>query len=37
VILDNLQRQDPSAVETIKACVIDSAPVASPDPQVESV
>ncbi|GJN39423.1 hypothetical protein PR202_gb28541 [Eleusine coracana subsp. coracana] len=34
VILDNLQMQDPSAVEKIKACVIDSAPVAAPDPQV---
>jgi hypothetical protein len=36
VILDNLQKQDPSAVDNIKACVVDSAPVASPDPQVES-
>lgn len=34
VILENLQRQDPSAVEKIKACVVDSAPVAAPDPQV---
>lgn len=34
VILDNLQRQDPSAIEKIKACVVDSAPVAAPDPQV---
>ncbi|WVZ78366.1 hypothetical protein U9M48_026090 [Paspalum notatum var. saurae] len=34
VILENLQLQDPSAVEKIKACVVDSAPVAAPDPQV---
>jgi hypothetical protein len=34
VILENLQQQDPSAVEKIKACVVDSAPVAAPDPQV---
>ncbi|OEL26145.1 hypothetical protein BAE44_0012835 [Dichanthelium oligosanthes] len=34
VILENLQRQDASAVEKIKACVVDSAPVAAPDPQV---
>ncbi|TVU07514.1 hypothetical protein EJB05_40870 [Eragrostis curvula] len=34
VILDNLQRKDPSAMEKIKACVVDSAPVAAPDPQV---
>jgi len=35
VILENLQRQDASAVEKIKACVVDSAPVAAPDPQVQ--
>jgi len=34
VILENLQRQDASAVEKIKACIVDSAPVAAPDPQV---
>jgi len=34
VILENLQQQDPSAVDRIKACVVDSAPVAAPDPQV---
>ncbi|KAL6603365.1 hypothetical protein ACP70R_043726 [Stipagrostis hirtigluma subsp. patula] len=34
VILENLQRQDPSAMEKIKACIVDSAPVAAPDPQV---
>lgn len=34
VILENLQQQDPSAVDKIKACVVDSAPVAAPDPQV---
>ncbi|CAM0953310.1 unnamed protein product [Alopecurus aequalis] len=34
VILENLQRQDPSAVQKIKGSIIDSAPVAVPDPQV---
>ncbi|KAG2608713.1 transmembrane protein 53-like [Panicum virgatum] len=34
VILENLQRRDASAVEKIKACIVDSAPVAAPDPQV---
>ncbi|KAF7105500.1 hypothetical protein CFC21_106307 [Triticum aestivum] len=34
VILENLQRQDPSAVEKIKGSIIDSAPVAVPDSQV---
>lgn len=34
VILENLQQHDPSAVDKIKACVVDSAPVAAPDPQV---
>uniref|UniRef100_J3MHV9 Uncharacterized protein n=2 Tax=Oryza brachyantha TaxID=4533 RepID=J3MHV9_ORYBR len=34
VILENLQRQDPSAVDKIKGCVVDSAPVAVPDSQV---
>ncbi|XP_066375477.1 uncharacterized protein [Miscanthus floridulus] len=34
VILENLHQQDPSAVDKIKACVVDSAPVAAPDPQV---
>ncbi|KAM3298544.1 hypothetical protein ACQJBY_040158 [Aegilops geniculata] len=34
VILENLQRHDPSAVEKIKGSVIDSAPVAVPDSQV---
>jgi len=34
VILENLQRQDPSAVEKIKGSIVDSAPVAVPDSQV---
>jgi len=33
VILENLQQRDASAVEKIKACIVDSAPVAAPDPQ----
>ncbi|XP_047094547.1 transmembrane protein 53-like [Lolium rigidum] len=34
VILENLQRQDPSALQKIKGSIIDSAPVAVPDSQV---
>ncbi|KAM0851895.1 hypothetical protein ACQ4PT_052113 [Festuca glaucescens] len=34
VILENLQRQDPSAVHKIKGSIVDSAPVAVPDSQV---
>ncbi|CAI9097105.1 OLC1v1033427C1 [Oldenlandia corymbosa var. corymbosa] len=34
VILENLQRSDPSLMGRIKGCVVDSAPVAAPDPQV---
>ncbi|CAL1374914.1 unnamed protein product [Linum trigynum] len=34
VILEKFREQDPSLVERIKACVVDSAPVAAPDPQV---
>lgn len=34
IILENLERQDPSAMEKIKGCVVDSAPVAVPDSQV---
>ncbi|KAJ8769943.1 hypothetical protein K2173_009025 [Erythroxylum novogranatense] len=34
VILEKLQQQDPSLVGSIKGCIVDSAPVAAPDPQV---
>ncbi|KAK1305273.1 hypothetical protein QJS10_CPB11g02328 [Acorus calamus] len=34
VILEKFQKQDPSLMGKIKGCVIDSAPVAAPDPQV---
>ncbi|CAA6673395.1 unnamed protein product [Spirodela intermedia] len=34
VILENFQKQDPSLMDKIKCCVVDSAPVAAPDPQV---
>ncbi|KAL8138039.1 hypothetical protein V2J09_004040 [Rumex salicifolius] len=34
VILDNIQKQDPSLTVRIKGCIVDSAPVAAPDPQV---
>jgi hypothetical protein len=37
VILENLQRQDPSAVHKIKGSIVDSAPVAVPDSQVKTV
>lgn len=34
VILEKFQSQDPSLMSRIKGCIVDSAPVASPDPQV---
>lgn len=33
-ILEQLQKQDPSLVGRIRGCIVDSAPVAAPDPQV---
>ncbi|XP_050232624.1 uncharacterized protein LOC126681200 [Mercurialis annua] len=33
-ILEKFQQQDPSLVGRIKGCIVDSAPVAAPDPQV---
>ena len=34
VILENFHKQDPSLPGKIKCCIVDSAPVAAPDPQV---
>ncbi|KAK9691443.1 hypothetical protein RND81_09G196900 [Saponaria officinalis] len=34
VMLEKFQKQDPSLVGRIKGCIVDSAPVAAPDPQV---
>ncbi|PKA54971.1 hypothetical protein AXF42_Ash003607 [Apostasia shenzhenica] len=34
VILEKFQKQYPSAMRKIKGCIVDSAPVAAPDPQV---
>ncbi|XP_078445829.1 alpha/beta-Hydrolases superfamily protein [Wolffia australiana] len=34
VILENFLKQDPSMADKIKCCIVDSAPVAAPDPQV---
>ncbi|KAK6931766.1 Protein of unknown function DUF829, TMEM53 [Dillenia turbinata] len=34
VILEKFQKQDPSLMSNIRGCIVDSAPVASPDPQV---
>ncbi|KAL2939023.1 Transmembrane protein 53 [Bienertia sinuspersici] len=34
VVLEKFQKQDPSLGGRIKGCIVDSAPVASPDPQV---
>ncbi|KAJ4974289.1 hypothetical protein NE237_007463 [Protea cynaroides] len=34
VILENLKKQDPTLMGNIRACIVDSAPVATPDPQV---
>ena len=36
VILEKFQQMDYTLRERIKGCIIDSAPVASPDPQVNS-
>ncbi|PON68196.1 Alpha/Beta hydrolase fold containing protein [Parasponia andersonii] len=33
-ILDKFQKQDPSLMGRIRGCIVDSAPVAAPDPQV---
>jgi hypothetical protein len=35
VMLEHFQRQDPSLMEKIRGCIVDSAPVANPDPQVK--
>lgn len=34
VILEKFQKQDPSLTGRIRGCIVDSAPVAAPDPQV---
>ncbi|KAL9669868.1 hypothetical protein QQ045_007418 [Rhodiola kirilowii] len=34
VILEKFQNQDPSLMSRIRGCIVDSAPVAAPDPQV---
>ncbi|KAF5749854.1 Alpha/beta-Hydrolases superfamily protein [Tripterygium wilfordii] len=34
VILEKFQKQDPSLMGNIRGCIVDSAPVARPDPQV---
>ncbi|OIW12761.1 hypothetical protein TanjilG_24694 [Lupinus angustifolius] len=34
VILEHLQKQDPSVMERIRGCIVDSAPVSYPDPHV---
>ncbi|KAL2344429.1 hypothetical protein Fmac_005714 [Flemingia macrophylla] len=34
VILNHFQKQDPSVTESIRGCIVDSAPVAHPDAQV---
>ncbi|KAK9106292.1 hypothetical protein Syun_022303 [Stephania yunnanensis] len=34
VVLERFQRQDPSLTTRIRGCVVDSAPVAAPDPKV---
>lgn len=33
-VLEKFQKQDPSLMGRIKGCIVDSAPVAAPDPQV---
>ncbi|GAB4839630.1 hypothetical protein Ancab_029154 [Ancistrocladus abbreviatus] len=34
VLLEKFQKQDPSLLGRIRGCIVDSAPVAAPDPQV---
>uniref|UniRef100_A0A7N0TPI3 Transmembrane protein 53 n=1 Tax=Kalanchoe fedtschenkoi TaxID=63787 RepID=A0A7N0TPI3_KALFE len=34
VILEKFLKQDPSLISRIRGCIVDSAPVAAPDPQV---
>lgn len=34
-ILEKFQQEDDGLIERIKGCIVDSAPVAAPDPQVE--
>ena len=34
VILEKFKKQDPSLMGRIRGCIVDSAPVAAPDPQV---
>lgn len=34
VMLEKFQKHDPSVMGRIRGCVVDSAPVAAPDPQV---
>ncbi|KAH7669220.1 alpha/beta-Hydrolases protein [Dioscorea alata] len=34
VLLEKFRKDDPSLMEKIKGCIVDSAPVAAPDPQV---
>jgi len=36
-MLEHFQRQDPSLMEKIRGCIVDSAPVANPDPQVKAL
>ncbi|KAK9007898.1 hypothetical protein V6N11_074812 [Hibiscus sabdariffa] len=33
-VLEKFQKEDPSLMERIRGCIVDSAPVAAPDPQV---
>ena len=33
-ILEKFQKNDPALTGRIKGCIVDSAPVAAPDPQV---
>ncbi|KAF9682006.1 hypothetical protein SADUNF_Sadunf05G0062400 [Salix dunnii] len=37
VILEKFQKQDPSLMGRIRGCIVDSAPVAAPDPQLLAV
>lgn len=36
-VLEKFKKQDPSLMGRIKGCIVDSAPVAAPDPQVNNL
>lgn len=35
--MEKLKKRDPTSIDKIKGCIIDSAPVDAPDPQVNNL